>query len=78
MDRGRVVMGLLFFPRGGSAYVVRYLTPALERRRLDGGAGRRVRSASRVDGTHGPTFFAGLDVHPLDYTDAARAFDGRR
>ena len=29
MDRGRVVMGLLFSPRGGSAYVVRYLSPAL-------------------------------------------------
>lgn len=31
MRPGRVVMGLLFFPRGGSAYVVRYRTPALVR-----------------------------------------------
>ncbi len=29
--QGRVVMGLLFYPRGGSAYVVRYLSPALAR-----------------------------------------------
>jgi hypothetical protein len=27
--KGRVVMGLLFFPRGGSAYVARYLSAAL-------------------------------------------------
>ena len=31
MGQGRVVMGLVFFPRGGSAYVVRYLSPALAR-----------------------------------------------
>jgi len=31
MGQGRIVMGLLFFPRGGSAYVVRYLSPALTR-----------------------------------------------
>ena len=31
MGQGRVVMGLLFYPRGGSAYVVRYLSPALAR-----------------------------------------------
>ena len=31
MNKGRVVMGLLFYPRGGSAYVVRYLSPALGR-----------------------------------------------
>ena len=27
--KGRVVMGLLFFPRGGSAQVARYLAPCL-------------------------------------------------
>src|SRR5207253_2025111 len=31
MAQDRIVMGLLFFPRGGSAYVVRYLSPALAR-----------------------------------------------
>jgi len=73
MDQGRVVMGLLFYPRGGSAYVVRYLSPALAR------AGWTVSLAVGslgVDGdeTHAPTFFAGLDVHFLDSTDAVAAF----
>jgi glycosyltransferase involved in cell wall biosynthesis len=74
MRAGRVVMGLLFYPRGGSAYVVRYLSPALER------AGWRVSLATGSLGqigvsTNATTFFEGLDVHPLDATDAVRAFE---
>lgn len=74
MDKGRVVMGLLFYPRGGSAYVVRYLSPALDR------AGWAVSLAAGSlglpgDETHAETFFEGLDVSSLDFTDAARAFD---
>src|SRR5438105_870565 len=73
MGRGRIVMGLLFFPRGGSAYVVRYLSPALAR------AGWSVSLAVGSLGvqgeeTYAPTFFDGLDVHFLDSTDAVRAF----
>ncbi|QXC62469.1 glycosyltransferase [Aquihabitans sp. G128] len=73
MDDRRVVMGLLFYPRGGSAYVVRYLSPALAR------AGREVSLAVgslgvEGDETHAPTFFAGLDVHHLDSTEAAARF----
>ncbi|CAN5466046.1 hypothetical protein BH18ACT1_BH18ACT1_00760 [soil metagenome] len=74
MAVGKVVMGLLFFPRGGSAQVARYLAPALE------GAGWDVSlvagSLGRPgDDTHGPTFFAGTDLHGLDYTDAVAAFE---
>jgi glycosyltransferase involved in cell wall biosynthesis len=74
MGQGRVVMGLVFFPRGGSAYVVRYLSPALAR------AGWSVSLAVGSLGvpgeeTHAPTFFNGLDVHVLDGTDALRAFE---
>ncbi len=66
-------MGLLFFPRGGSAYVVRYLSPALAQ------AGWSVSLAVGSlgipgDETHAPTFFNGLDVHGLDFTDAVDAF----
>ncbi len=73
MEHGRVVMGLLFYPRGGSAYVVRYLSPALER------AGWTVSLATGSlgvagEGTHAPTFFAGLEVRVVDATDAVRAF----
>jgi glycosyltransferase involved in cell wall biosynthesis len=73
MGPGRVVMGLLFFPRGGSAYVARYLSHALS------GAGWDM---SLVSGSLGPpgaetnasTFFAGTDVHAVDYTDALGVF----
>ena len=55
MGEGRIVMGLLFFRRGGSAYVVRYLSPALSR------AGWSVSLAVGSLGapgehTHAPTF----------------------
>ena len=74
MRRGRVVMGLLFSPRGGSAYVVRYLSPALVH------AGWSVSLAVGSlgvpgDETHAPTFFDGLDVHDVDFTDALRTFE---
>jgi glycosyltransferase involved in cell wall biosynthesis len=67
-----VLMGLLFWPRGGSAQVVRYLAPALD------AAGWPVRLVSGSRGTRGAqgnaeTFFAGLDVVPVDYTAALAA-----
>ena len=76
MGEGRVVMGLLFYPRGGSAYVVRYLSPALAR------AGWSVALAVGSlgvlgDTTHAPTFFDGLDVHFLDSTDAVAGVRSR-
>ncbi len=66
-------MGLLFYPRGGSAYVVRYLSPALDR------AGWKVSLAVGSLGAPGvetsaATFFAGLDVQALDFSDAADSF----
>jgi glycosyltransferase involved in cell wall biosynthesis len=66
-------MGLLFFPRGGSAQVTRYLAEAL---------GDADWSVSLVTGslgapgqdTHAPTFFAGVDLQYLDYTAAVATF----
>jgi glycosyltransferase involved in cell wall biosynthesis len=63
----RAVMGLLFFPRGGSAQVARYLGRSLPRAGWDvtiacgslGGAGEPSNAAS---------FYSGLDVRALDYT----------
>lgn len=68
-----LTMGLLFYPRGGSAQVVRYLAPALERvdwhTRLVcgslGGPGERTNAA---------TFFDGFDVRGADYTPAVEAY----
>ena len=74
MGEGRVVMGLLFYPRGGSAYVVRYLSPALAR--TGWSVSLAVGSLGTAgDETYAPTFFDGLDVHFLDSTDAVRAFE---
>jgi glycosyltransferase involved in cell wall biosynthesis len=70
----RAVMGLIFFPRGGSAQVARYLARSLPR------AGWEVTVACGSLGepgeeSHAETFYRGVDVRPLDYTAAARAPD---
>jgi glycosyltransferase involved in cell wall biosynthesis len=72
MRRGRVVMGLMFFPRGGSAQVTRYLGRALGDLGWDltlvaGSLGNRAMD------TNAERFFAGMDVRPVDYTAAQRA-----
>ncbi|HEX8067984.1 MAG TPA: glycosyltransferase family 4 protein [Thermoleophilaceae bacterium] len=72
--RGRVLMALMFFPRGGSSQVARYVARGLP------AAGWDVRLAAGSLGapgepSHAGTFFAGLDVHPVDYSEAARAPD---
>jgi glycosyltransferase involved in cell wall biosynthesis len=63
----RVVSGLFFFPRGGSAQVARALGRALPR------AGWEVTLAAGSLGglgeqAHAPTFFAGLDLVTVDYS----------
>jgi len=69
-----VVMGLMFFPRGGSAQVARYLARSLEQTEW------RVRLAAGSLGPAGEesnaqTFFDGLDVHAVDYSAARAAPD---
>lgn len=68
----RVVQALSFFPRGGSAQVVRYLSRALH------GTGWDPRIAAGSVGDPGDprnakSFFAGETVEPVDFTDALRA-----
>ncbi|MEA2375702.1 MAG: hypothetical protein QOD53_2165 [Thermoleophilaceae bacterium] len=73
----RVLMGLLFFPRGGSAQVMRYLARGLPEQGWD---------ATLVAGSlgqpgepsHAETFFKGIDVRPLDYTASSKASDPLR
>jgi glycosyltransferase involved in cell wall biosynthesis len=67
--RGRVVSALFFFPRGGSAQVARSLARALPAAgwRLTLAAGSLGRSG---EPTHAASFFAGVDVHTLDYSPA--------
>ncbi len=71
---GRVVSGLFFFPRGGSAQVARELARALAR------AGWQARLAAGSLGRPGQltsarSFFAGIDVEPLDYSPALELAD---
>src|SRR6266545_4638986 len=67
-QRGRrVVSGLFFFPRGGSAQVARALSRALAE------TGWEVTLAAGSLGqageqTHAPTFFGGVDVVKVDYS----------
>jgi glycosyltransferase involved in cell wall biosynthesis len=69
---------LMFFPRGGSAQVVRALGRAI----AAGGSWRpRIVSGSLGgpgDAGHAATFFAGLDVVPVPYDAAAAAPDPMR
>jgi len=67
-------MALLFFPRGGSAQVGRYMARSLPR------AGWDVTLLSGSlggpeDATNAERFFSGIDVRPVDYTDARSAPD---
>ncbi len=66
---GLVVSALFFFPRGGSAQVTRSLARALP------AAGWQLTLAAGSLGqpgepTHAASFFAGIDVHALDYSPA--------
>ncbi len=73
----RIVMTLAFYPRGGSAQVVRYLGEALETR------GNTVTVCCGSLGpqgssSHAATFFRGLNVEALDFTAAAKRFEQGR
>jgi D-inositol-3-phosphate glycosyltransferase len=72
--RKPVTMGLLFYPRGGSAQVARYLAAALDRK---GWPVRLFTGSLGEPGTvaNAATFFAGLDVTAADFTPALEAFD---
>jgi glycosyltransferase involved in cell wall biosynthesis len=67
-------MGLLFFPRGGSAQVARYLARSL----VDDGWDVTVACGSLGalgEQSNAETFYSGVDVCALDYTAAASAPD---
>lgn len=70
-------MGLLFYPRGGSAQVVRYLVPALER------AGWPVALVAGSlgepgDRRHAKSFFKHAHLTAVQYDDAVRAHEAGR
>src|SRR5205823_11721431 len=70
----RVLMAVIFFPRGGSAQVMRYLARSLPQSGWRptvltgslGGAG---------DPSNAESFYSGIDIRAVDYTASARADD---
>src|SRR3954452_18733552 len=70
----RVLSASTFFPRGGSAHVIRALAERLPRE----GWEVTILSGSRRDaGGHGDAsrFYRGLDVHEVDFTAALAGGD---
>ncbi|MBV9214472.1 MAG: glycosyltransferase, partial [Actinobacteria bacterium] len=70
----RVLMAVIFFPRGGSAQVMRYLARSLPASGwlptvLTGSLGQRGEPA------HAATFYAGVEIRSVDYTESAQADD---
>src|SRR4051794_20913005 len=64
---GRVVSGLFFFPRGGSAQVARALSRVLAD--LGWGVTLAAGSLGRAgEQTSAPTFFSGIDLVTVDYS----------
>ncbi|WP_326681625.1 glycosyltransferase family 4 protein [Streptomyces sp. NBC_01237] len=65
--------GVLFWPRGGSAQVIRYLLRELNSR----GWTTTLHAGSLGkpgDPSHGSTFYKDLTLHPYDYNDAQHRF----
>jgi len=73
----RVLMGLQFFPRGGSAHVARNLARNLP---ATGWEPRLVSGSLSLPGRPGDAreFYAGLDVRPVDMTAALASADPMR
>jgi glycosyltransferase involved in cell wall biosynthesis len=76
-QRPRAVMGLAFFPRGGSAHVARNLATALGETGWDVAilSGSVTKPGEPGDASE---FYAGLDVRPQDFTRALEAPDPMR
>jgi glycosyltransferase involved in cell wall biosynthesis len=73
----RVLMGIYFYPRGGSAHVCRALARELGRN----GAGVTLLAGSRSDlgqAALASCFYEGLDLRPVDFTQAIRSPDPLR
>jgi glycosyltransferase involved in cell wall biosynthesis len=73
----KLLMGIYFYPRGGSAHVCRALAREFERN----GLGVTTLSGSRSDlGEHAlaPSFYSGLDLRAVDFTAALGGGDPLR
>jgi glycosyltransferase involved in cell wall biosynthesis len=70
----KLLMGIYFYPRGGSAHVCRAIARQFERNDFE----VTVLSGSRSDldeHTDAPSFYAGLDLRPVDFAPSLRDAD---
>jgi glycosyltransferase involved in cell wall biosynthesis len=70
----KLLMGIYFYPRGGSAHVCRAIARQFERNDFE----VTVLSGSRSDldeHTDAPSFYSGLDLRPVDFAAALRGED---
>ena len=70
-------MGIVFYPRGGAAQVVRYLTRALRERGHDVTVVSGSLKGAEA-GADARSFYSGLPLLEVDYTEAVKAFDAGR
>jgi glycosyltransferase involved in cell wall biosynthesis len=70
----KVLMALMFFPRGGSAQVVKYVARNLP----DSGWDPTIVVGSAKNEADANAFYEGLQVHPVDYGAALEADDPLR
>jgi len=73
----RILMGLYFYPRGGSSHAARALAGELAKR----GVEVTLLAGSRSDLGEAPlasAFYEGLDLHAVDFTPALRSADPLR
>ena len=71
--RRRVVMGILFYPRGGSAHVTRGLARALTAQGWDVtlvSGSISSPEGQRANPGDARVFYSGIDVRPVDFTAA--------
>jgi glycosyltransferase involved in cell wall biosynthesis len=70
----KLLMGIYFYPRGGSAHVCRAIAAEFERNDFE----VAVLSGSRSDldeHTDAPSFYSGLDLRPVDFAPSLRSGD---
>lgn len=70
----KVLLSLMFFPRGGSAQVMRYLSRNLRAH----GWEPTIVAGSAAGEADAREFFSGLDVRPVDYSEALSSDDPLR
>jgi glycosyltransferase involved in cell wall biosynthesis len=73
----KLLMGLYFYPRGGSAHVCRAVAREFGRN----GSEVTVLSGSRSDldeHTYAPSFYSGLELQPVDFAPSLRSVDPLR